>query len=411
MKYCVYCQKPLNSNSSKEHIIPNAIGGLLESCDICCKVCNEELGEKEDIEFTKIFIPITENFNIKKSRKTANSEYKAIVVDENGKEYNAKMKGNKIWTVYNENGEYYNNKLDLNKLKPISYEFSFDNKNFKNGLKKIAFNFAVHNEIPIEKLEQVFDMSKKRLILDSSTNVIPFIPLNYFDEYLELNSNVDLKHSLIIFSVDNFLVVYIDLFNTFQYYVVLSDRWTGKDVYISYCQLLEKHDLDEEKLREIVSIRDIKDADIVGNMYGIKKTMDFEQMEKDAFNVLRKREYEVDYLKWIYDKMCIADFSRDISVGNREEILNKFNSFRFYVVDEVEYELEDGNVVCEDEGINKNRFRIYNISKEEVEIYFLAVLKRIQSEGIDKAFDSYGHKKFNKLMKELFNKRVTYFSE
>lgn len=36
---CVYCGNKI-TKKSKEHIIQNAIGGLYESDEICCDICN-----------------------------------------------------------------------------------------------------------------------------------------------------------------------------------------------------------------------------------------------------------------------------------------------------------------------------------------------------------------------------------
>ena len=36
---CVYCQKEITKKSS-EHVIQNALGGFLETENICCPECN-----------------------------------------------------------------------------------------------------------------------------------------------------------------------------------------------------------------------------------------------------------------------------------------------------------------------------------------------------------------------------------
>ena len=73
MKKCVYCGAEI-IKPSQEHIIQNAIGGLLESGDICCETCNNEVCSKIDAEFTSIFnaiiskIPNMEKSNNRKSK-------------------------------------------------------------------------------------------------------------------------------------------------------------------------------------------------------------------------------------------------------------------------------------------------------------------------------------------------------
>ena len=71
MKKCVICDNLLDdSNKSKEHIIPNAIGGVLEDDEIYCKKCNEKFGTNLDINFTKIFAPFVAKLSIHKDRTT-----------------------------------------------------------------------------------------------------------------------------------------------------------------------------------------------------------------------------------------------------------------------------------------------------------------------------------------------------
>lgn len=38
-EYCVYCGRKIEQVSN-EHVIQNALGGLYESTEICCGVCN-----------------------------------------------------------------------------------------------------------------------------------------------------------------------------------------------------------------------------------------------------------------------------------------------------------------------------------------------------------------------------------
>ena len=47
--------------------------------------------------------------------------------------------------------------------------------------------------------------------------MIPFIPLNLIDNYLELETEIELYHNMILFSQDNMLWCYVDLFNTLLY--------------------------------------------------------------------------------------------------------------------------------------------------------------------------------------------------
>jgi len=49
MRKCYICKESLDkSNSSIEHIIPNALGGNLKSRNLICKNCNSRIGSEED---------------------------------------------------------------------------------------------------------------------------------------------------------------------------------------------------------------------------------------------------------------------------------------------------------------------------------------------------------------------------
>ncbi len=70
-KNCVICGKPLmGGDSSSEHIIPNAIGGILKDSGIYCKTCNSEFGSGQDKEFTSMFALFMDQLDIRKERET-----------------------------------------------------------------------------------------------------------------------------------------------------------------------------------------------------------------------------------------------------------------------------------------------------------------------------------------------------
>lgn len=69
MKKCYMCDTDLiGSNSSKEHILPNAIGGRKTSNDLLCRKCNSNFGEGIDAEFAQQFLSLTSLLGVKKQR-------------------------------------------------------------------------------------------------------------------------------------------------------------------------------------------------------------------------------------------------------------------------------------------------------------------------------------------------------
>lgn len=65
-------------NRSEEHIIHNAIGGILKSDSIYCKKCNSKYGSDLDKAFTEIFAPIIDGLDMNFDRKTGKTSYKGL---------------------------------------------------------------------------------------------------------------------------------------------------------------------------------------------------------------------------------------------------------------------------------------------------------------------------------------------
>ncbi|WP_115655937.1 HNH endonuclease [Klebsiella variicola] len=54
VKKCAFCEKSLSGkNRTKEHIIPNALGGRKKTVEFICNTCNNKLGEKWDAELAR----------------------------------------------------------------------------------------------------------------------------------------------------------------------------------------------------------------------------------------------------------------------------------------------------------------------------------------------------------------------
>ena len=77
-KCCLCCQPLTDENRSDEHIIPNAIGGILIDKNIYCKTCNNKYGAKEDKAFTDIFNALMAELNIRRARKSEGSPYTGL---------------------------------------------------------------------------------------------------------------------------------------------------------------------------------------------------------------------------------------------------------------------------------------------------------------------------------------------
>lgn len=308
---CVYCGRPIIKRS-REHIIQNALGGLYESEDICCDECNNcVISKKIDAPFTRTFNPIIsqiENFaktNNKKSQPTCtgkaiyeNNVYDVII--KNGKVVACPEISKKL-------------KCDIAKLnfEILAYDFPIENISFKNGISKIAFNFALEKGIDISLLSKGVEVQKNGEKVENvlfKFPVIPFVALNPMDKYIELNTEMELYHNLILFSQDNMLWCYIDLFNTFQYYVLLSDEWDTKEsVLETYLQLLQKIDRTIPELY----IRKPKHILTYAMFFNVEPCMDLQEFKKRVEVAIQKESLKKNMSDVISAKLGYDYFNID----------------------------------------------------------------------------------------------------
>ena len=298
--FCAYCGVDLSNVISKEHIIQNALGGLYESKTICCPDCNNRISEIIDKPFVDIFAPIISNIHNLRKTHNVNSKplYSGVGIYDN-KEYLIYLKGNKVVSCPELCKKL---KCDVSKIKftNIYYNFNIDDKAFKQGIKKIAFNFAVEKQIPISLLKEkvkikTIDNNIEEIVFDYK--IMPFLPLNPIDEQIELNSNFELYHNLILFNEKNLLWCYVDLFNTFQYYVLLSENWRPDNIiYESYLQLLQAPDriypkFEKYNIKELYSLLSIYNIDIQGeNSIDKVKQKIYEKIRKKS-SVIKMEDF------------------------------------------------------------------------------------------------------------------------
>ena len=126
MKCCI-CGTELvstgeKSNCSQEHIIPNAIGGILKSSDIYCKTCNSNMGTDIDKAFCDIFASIVNNLDMHFDRKKNATPYEGVMYDAKGNLYNVKFKNNKVTKMFNKEHKFV--EWESNKYKTLFYKFN-----------------------------------------------------------------------------------------------------------------------------------------------------------------------------------------------------------------------------------------------------------------------------------------------
>lgn len=302
--HCIYCNKEIINTKrpqgdtdyskayrSSEHIIQNAIGGKLESEKICCDRCNFHIEELIDKAFCDIFVPFISDIKDFKKTNNSNSEpkYSGYAIYNKGNENKMvfadiikKSKVKKSSELIEIEKKVGTKDLDkrikncLNEMRVVFENFNLNNNYFKQGLSKIAYNYAIYLGINAKNISNVCDVTldgknKELSSIQFKTIVIPFFPGNAFDNFIELHTKFILFHNLILFRYGKELWCYIDLFNTFQFYVRLSDNYddgenTRYKIYGQEFQYLQS-DMNTTHLYKDIIMEKVKEYVALGYKY------------------------------------------------------------------------------------------------------------------------------------------------
>ena len=345
---CVYCNKEITTRS-REHVIQNALGGLYESEDICCPECNNYISRHIDAPFTTIFNPILGNIsNLGKTNNKNSTPIYTGTVSYQGAQYAASFKGGKITSCPDLSRAL---RCDISKLplEVVSYNFDLQNDSFHTGMAKIAFNYALAQGVDLRALQAGLNVVKNGLNISKieyKYPIIPFCPMNVVDMYMELGTPTELYHNMILFSQHNKLWCYIDLFNTFQYYVLLSDNLPGDaKIYANYAQTLQKPDRLELK----IEFNRPKDAMIYAMQYGVEPCMDQQELQRRINNVVAKQSQKqsmqaivgkklehmsvFEVMPYLQSSHQLMQFGQSMSLYFDEDELLRNDAFRIFTLD------------------------------------------------------------------------------
>lgn len=301
---CIICRKDTQEKDfSDEHVIPDSIGGVYHIYNVC-KICNSYLGRNIDSKLVNHYFTSFMRFkeNIKgKSGKIPNpfdgthklkndDETKVkMILDKDGvpipyllPKVIKKSSEDKIEIQLhldsmdrhkqdemlkkilkregiNENSHKIVTKNEpiINKFEPIiMIEKSLDIKEFKIGLLKIAYEFAV------DSIKEYFDDNKaieiSKFLLDPDYNQIDkyFIGSGLEKEVLkplELLFDLDKKRHLLVlmFVKDYGFICFISLYNLFNIVVKLSEKKYLENNMIIVSNNLENHTFEKLDIFEV----------------------------------------------------------------------------------------------------------------------------------------------------------------
>lgn len=368
LENCIYCGKHIDTRS-REHVIQNALGGLYESTDICCPECNNYVSKYIDAPFTRVFNPIISRIeNFSKTNNTKSQPACNGMTEYNGKQYPAIIKAGRVVGCPELAREL---KCDISKLnlKIISYDFQVSNTEFQNGIAKIAFNYALDSGIDPDILTHGLDVKKTATTINSikfKYPMVPFVALNPVDKRIELNTPVDLYHNMILFNTGPRLWCYVDLFNTFQYYILLSEKFDcTTTIHRTYIQSLQKIDRTMPKLY----ISSPKDIYTYAMEYNIEPCMDIELFKSRIMGAIARKSQKKEMSDIINTKIHQAfRFPYDIK---NDEMKSFWRSMHLYMDD------------CD--HLRSRNFRILTPSIDGTDLYVYPdlITGLIQDNGLD----------------------------
>jgi hypothetical protein len=485
---CYLCGKIFDGKKVEkhdEHIIQHAIGGNFTVNDILCSYCGGKLGKVIDVPFNKIFEGISTRLDIKTDRQRNkrkaikgkmgcldviwkdfkiyplkpfhlySTDKKSITIYadlKTAKKYRKKVE-NEIINNFHENEKP--NILVCDDLEGlVKFPFQMNSQAFKKGLAKIAIGFASKHGIEREKLPLVLEIDKKNQhgVIRDKIFAIQFYPLGIIDRLIEIQKHEFEPypfHNLILFTLDydpkisegkKVLICYVELFSTFQWYVVLNDEYYGDSIYEYYAQqILKKDDYNVELGRRYHKERDLWlkplriTEEYIDKKYNNRK--DKSQSRWDIeYKIIQektiKQKYRFDFESYIH--RIIDHISRQALMMINKERFKKteFKNTRFggfinsqFYMKEYEF-LEKPEDIFEfkknmdlfiDQKYNEryhNHYEIFSILSYRRIFYHNDNLENYYTELLEKrgAFKAYGHKKMNVLedyiQKESINRKT-----
>lgn len=276
--HCIICHQD-DAELSDEHVIPDAIGGYYHIYNVC-KECNSKLGDSVDSHLLKHWVttaarhvnglagktgkipnPLVGDGIFEDGSKVRLEEGKdgkivlhilpnALVVSDDGKSFSffvdekdeklipkIAQKAQRKLTV-NSVSEQIISQKEIHQIDnpTVQMQMQIDMKNYKIGLLKIAYEFAV------DKIPEYYDDPKARLYSDilhdaslDRLDEVAFIgdgllnsdikPLEEFVDYTNTN-----RHILMLLNIQGRLYCMVRLFDkAFCQMICMSDRAYGKD--------------------------------------------------------------------------------------------------------------------------------------------------------------------------------------
>ncbi|KPM49714.1 HNH endonuclease [Jiulongibacter sediminis] len=250
---CIFCNKPLDN--SKEHIIPESLNGRLSSNEIICYSCNSKrFGKTIDPSAAELFKVHLHIFDAKNARKLH-------FEDPEGNKYLKDQKGNtkQVKTNFQLN-EHPDGKIELlvsgdpkevlktikkhaskviTKTKipvhlevtplisdpPLQLEIDFQiTQEIKLLVNKIILEFLA---LKAQDITSYSELYKRVHDLDQSLNNVFFLN---FNQEVRTFGDEEISHLIVIQSIGNYLIGYLELFNVLCCAIIISSEYKGQEI-------------------------------------------------------------------------------------------------------------------------------------------------------------------------------------
>lgn len=322
--YCYICGNILEGEKrSAEHIIPNCIGGSLKSFDLICRSCNSSLGETIDINLGKEYQILMILFDISRDR----GEVQPLIMEaKDGNKYSLYSDGvvelrNPIVKEKSVEIPKYMEKQYLKKFEkkdipiktkirysvPPEFEINLGSvtEELKLGILKVALNFAVLQNVSVEKLSKCI----KELKIRKEESVIPYNCDKVIVDTIYHRIKLEVKER-VLFST-------ITLFSVFNFIVILNENYTED---FQECEYIEKLFGDKEVEIKIEVLEKIN-YDNLWDLFYLTTNIYYDNLKKlmtianknDRSKLIKKMGTE------IYEKILETPNFDEI-VKNKEEL-------------------------------------------------------------------------------------------
>lgn len=435
-----------------EHIIQNALYGRLTDDEILCETCGTKLSEEIDSNFIKLFdgftVPINHILASKDHGGNLSKTLLGYILKHDGQKIEIQVRDGKVtprkpdYDFIKETNRvkvYANSKTikhykvhvlkeleksgvdihtlqvelidDIQDFGEMGVNFSEGVEDFnlkiKLGLNKIATGYAISNGIDRNDLPCTLDTKKEKIIF--TTNVVAFYPYGVLDLMIEpfrivLEEDFP-THTLMLYTDNSFgktkLVCFIDLFSTFQFYVILNHDYKGDKVNTTYYQTIIKQKKPDINVRRsrwkylplLAEAMNVDKKDMVG--MSIDEMYDFLEKKYKQFNV----SYSLDINESI--RKVASRLSTNLILKNK--MSSHLGALEKEILDATP-ELDTDDMLCLYHELNRvdietpelfYKKEFVALDEDKAPILHSTLMKMIElnNNGFD-GFKSYGHSKF-----------------